>query len=422
MCMDVALTRVEGEGEVRLEVSNGRVVNVSIKITEAPRFFEHIVRGRRVWDVPDIVSRICGLCGVSYVLVASKAFEKYGTLPEEVERYRACLHLAERIKSHAIHIFMLHLPDFLGLRSLTELTESYPHIVRDVIDVVLWSRRVMEVMGGRFHNVSSLKVGGVYQTPRAEVVKSLLNNINLLEGKILKLVETVLNLKNIPQEKQRIRYAVVTDGISYPHIGTMVAFDSGELVHVRDFKNMISVEQVNYSNALRYRLASGEPYLVGPLARFNMGYKYLSGEVKDLIESYGWRPPLLNIHQSIIARVAELYESFLKVKEFLMSYKEISQIINETEVPAGKYVAALEAPRGILYHEYEVTEEESVARVVKADIITPTAQNLAMMEKLILDEVSEKNLNVDKAVNVAKKIVRSFDPCISCSVHAFSLY
>ncbi len=422
MCMDVALTRVEGEGEVRLEVSNGRVVNVSIKITEAPRFFEHIVRGRRVWDVPDIVSRICGLCGVSYVLVASKAFEKYRTLPEEVERYRACLHLAERIKSHAIHIFMLHLPDFLGLRSLTELAESYPHIVRDVIDVVLWSRRVMEVMGGRFHNVSSLKVGGVYQTPRAEVVKSLLNNINLLEGKILKLVETVLNLKNIPQEKQRIRYAVVTDGISYPHIGTMVAFDSGELVHVRDFKNMISVEQVNYSNALRYRLASGEPYLVGPLARFNMGYKYLSGEVKDLIESYGWRPPLLNIHQSIIARVAELYESFLKVKEFLMSYKEISQIINKTEVLAGKYVAALEAPRGILYHEYEVTEEESVARVVKADIITPTAQNLAMMEKLILDEVSEKNLNVDKAVNVAKKIVRSFDPCISCSVHAFSLY
>ncbi len=367
------------------------------------------------------MSRICGLCGVSYVLVASKAFEKYGTLPEEVERYRACLHLAERIKSHIIHIFMLHLPDFLGLRSLTEIEESYPHMMRDAIYVLLWSRRVMEIMGGRFHNISSLRVGGVYQTPKVEVVKSLLNNIDLVEDKILKLSEIVLNLKNIPQEKQHIRYVAVTDGMSYPHIGTMVMFDNGESVNVRDFKNIIRVEQVAYSNALRYRFANGEPYLVGPLARFNIGYKYLSGEVRDLMKSYGWYPPLLNIHQSIIARVAELYDCFLKLKEFLMNYKEIPQIINDVEVPTGRYVAALEAPRGILYHEYEVLEDGGVARVVKADIITPTAQNLAMMEKLILDEVNEKRLDVDKAINVAKKIIRSFDPCISCSVHTLRI-
>jgi len=417
--MSVPLTRVEGEGEVQLDVVNGKVVNAAVKIVEAPRFFEYIVRGRRVWDVPDIVSRICGLCGVSYVLVASKAFENYRTLPKEVEEYRTYLHIAERVKSHAIHIYMLHLPDFLGLRSLTELAESYPHITKDVIDVVLWSRRVMEVLGGRFHNVSSIGVGGVYQTPKAEEVQKLVDNVKMLEDKILKLSEVVLNLKNIPQEKQRLRYAAVVDGGSYPHIGDMIALDNGDLIHVRNFKNLVAVEQVRYSNALRYRLSNGKPYLVGPLARFNIGYKYLSGEVRDLIESYGWRPPLTNVHQNIIARVAELYEGFLKLREFLANYKEIPQGMIEVEVPTGKYVAALEAPRGILYHEYEVTEEGGIARVAKADIITPTAQNLAMMEELILNEINEKGLDIDKAINAAKKIIRCFDPCISCSVHAF---
>lgn len=414
------LTRVEGEGQVVLRSSEGRVVSVEVKILEAPRFFEYLVRGRRYSEVPDLVSRICGLCGVSYMLVAAKAFERCLSIevPEDEEKLRMAILGAERVKSHGIHIVYLHLPDFLGLGSLRELAESYSHIYTKGTKVVLWARRAMELLGGRFHNVVNIRVGGVYSFPAEEKVRQLGREVSEVLRSFLDVARFVMSLGSIPSEAHRVKYMAVRGDGGYPWVGNRVATDDGAIVDVDGFENFVLTEQVGYSNALRYRLPTGEPYLVGPLARYNLYSDLLRREVREFLREYSYGSTLGNVYQSVIARIAETYQTLLELKEFFEEYKERSPTRVEPKgIARTACVAATEAPRGILYHRYNLTED---LRVRSCNIITPTAQNLASMENLIATKLLGVGAD-SRALEIAKGIVRSYDPCISCSVHLIPL-
>ncbi len=410
------LTRVEGEGQVVLKSAGGKVAGVEVRITEAPRFFEYIVGGRRYSEVPDLTSRICGLCGVSYMLTAAKAFEKCLSVevPEDEERLRLAILAAERVKSHAIHVVYLHLPDFLELGSLSELAESYSHILRRGMEIALWARKAMEVMGGRFHNVVNVRVGGVYSFPEASKVAKLRQELpRVLEG-FLDVARFVMGLGNIPGEAHRLRYMAVRDGDTYPWVGSGVITDDGSYAGADAFESFVLTEQVGYSNALRYRLPTGEPYVVGPLARYNLYSGRLRREVRKFLEEYGYGGPLKNVYQSVVARIAEIYQTLLELQEFFDEYREKSVARAEpASAVRGPCVAVTEAPRGILYHRYALDGE---LRVRSCNIITPTAQNLASMEEVIMSGLTGVDADA-RAVEVAKGIVRSYDPCISCSVH-----
>jgi len=422
--MGLPLTRVEGEGEIHVYIREGKLQDVEVRITEAPRFFEYIVVGRRPTDVPDIVSRICGLCGVSYILVAVRAFERgLGIeVPEQVELYRRALHGAERIKSHILHAYFMHLPDLVGAKGPDELFQRNPQLFRDAFRVLEWSRKVMMILGGRIHNVVSIRIGGIYGYPRKEEVTKILRDVADVERSLLRLVDFVLSL-DIPSFKQEIKFLALYDGSEYPEMAEKIALcDYGgvEFHNLRDFERLVKVEQKAYSNALRYRLTSGDPYVVGPLARFNIGYKYLRGEVRDKLEECGWRPPLVSIYQSIVARIAETYNTLLFLREFAEAYREPTEKGVEVRIGPGEYLAAVEAPRGILYHRYVVDAD---GRVSYANIVTPTAQNLAAMERLISDTIHQSNAVSEEAVlRVGAEIVRCFDPCISCSVHTLKVH
>jgi coenzyme F420-reducing hydrogenase alpha subunit len=410
------LTRVEGEGEVVLKTEDGRIVGVEVRISEAPRFFEYLVRGRLYTEVPDLVSRICGLCGVSYVITACRAFEScLGVeVPEDEDRLRMAILAAERVKSHVIHVAYLNLPDLVGLGSLGELFESYAHVFQRASRVVLWARRAMEVLGGRFHNVVNARVGGVYSFPSVERVRALRRGLDEVLGGFLELARFVLGLKSISEEVHRIRYMAVAGSSGYAWAGSGVVLDDGTYVDVGSFENYVLTEQVGYSNALRYRLPTGEPYLVGPLARFNTYLGYLREEVRELLEEFGWYRPLRGVQQSIVARVAETYHTLLELRDFLEDYRErtVGGAVRP-ERARGPCVAVTEAPRGVLYHRYLL---DSSLRVRSSNIITPTAQNLACMEYLIGGKLYGSSFD-GRAIEVAKSLVRAFDPCISCSVH-----
>lgn len=414
------LTRVEGEGQVVLKSSDGKVAGVEIRISEAPRFFEYIVRGRRYSEVPDLTSRICGLCGVSYALTASKAFESCLSIevPEEEERLRLALLAAERVKSHVIHVALLHLPDFLELGSLKELAESYAHIFDKAARTVLWARKVMETLGGRFHNVLNIRVGGVYSFPSTSKIERLKRDLPAIISDFLDIARFTLSLGSIPVEVHRLRYVAVDDGPRYPWTGSGVTTDDGSSAKVETFENFVLTEQVGYSNALRYRLITGEPYVVGPLARYNLYFKRLREEVKELVGEYGYGENLKNVYQSVVARIAETYQTLFDLRDFFDEYRERSAArIEPRATPRGACAAITEAPRGILYHRYNLDKE---LRVRSSNIITPTAQNLASMEDVIISKLFGASADT-RATDVAKRIVRSYDPCISCSVHLVNL-
>jgi len=414
------LTRVEGEGEIIIIERDDVIESVIYRISESPRFFEYIVRGRDLQIVTDIVSRICGLCGVSYVYVASKAFEKCLEIDvaEEIENLRVALHLIERIKSHMIHLFYLNLPDLVYTRSSIEFSDRNPEISRDALRVIAWSRKAMELLGGRFHNVVNIKVGGVYRVPDRDGVKKLGKELADIIKSFTKFAEFYLSLRTEPENPQRLSTASIYSR-GYPHTGDYISLN-GSVYSVSEFYREISKYiQKSYSNALHYRIKGSKSYVVGPIARFNQFYNYLSKSIREFIELYGWKPPIENIFYGYVARIAETYEAVQQLEEFINNYKTINLDNEEPKKNIDHLVceAAVEAPRGILYHRYTINENK---KVIACDIVTPTAQNLAAIEDIALGILRGRKID-EKTISLARKIAIAFDPCLSCSVHAIPI-
>ncbi|MEM0027622.1 MAG: nickel-dependent hydrogenase large subunit [Ignisphaera sp.] len=424
------IARVEGEGKVHIYIKDGKVSQVDIEISEAPRFFEYIVRGKKINYIPDIVSRICGLCGSSYVLVATKAFEKCLDIdvPEEIDELRKIIHLAERVKSHALHIFLLNLPDFLETHNTFEFRLANKDMFKDIMRFVTYSSNIMDLLGGRFHNVVNIKIGGIYKAfnegEAAKILKFVEESIKLFKP----LADFVLSLKPIPNDGLNRPHLLLSYENEYPHLSDEIVFSSltdEERINIKDFEHIVHSEQKKGKNALLYRY-KGSSYLVGPIARFNKAFSKLHGEVRDMLKSYDWLPPLRDVRQQIVARIAEMYDALLTMKEFFERYKkpDVTSVEKEFKLDVNKTtcVAAIEAPRGILYHRYAIDNQ---LKILECNIITPTAQNLASMEELSLEFLGKRFgdvvVNEAMARRFVEMIVRSFDPCISCSVHVYTL-
>lgn len=414
--MEKRLLRVEGEGEVIIEVESGFVKNVRFKIVEAPRFFNHIVRGLHYSQIPDLVSRICGFCGVSYVLVASKAFERCLGLsvPEYVDALRTALHLAERVKSHVLHTLFMSLPDVTGAKNIGALSFRNPKIVSSGLKILQWARDAMVVLGGRFHNAVTIRPGGVYSAPAEEEARRLLG---MLVREVLPLANEftrfVLSLRSIPDEAQGYNLVTVNDVKNdYPHMGTEICIDGEIHDAVKFYEELVKEEAVPDSTSLQYSV-NGKSFLVGPLARYNTSFSKLVGEVQDLAKIYSWTPPLKNVHQSLVARVLELIDALLRLKEFFSNYKKQSRPCVKPVMHVNDVCAfVVEAPRGVLYHYYELDEN---LKVEKARIVTPTAQNIATAQKLA-GMLANRPYN-ETVVEEANKLITAFDPCLSCAVH-----
>jgi coenzyme F420-reducing hydrogenase alpha subunit len=201
----------------------------------------------------------------------------------------------------------------------------------------------------------------------------------------------------------------------YPILEGRVVSNKGLNVPEDVFENILVVEQAKYSTSLRYALKDRGHYVVGPLARYNNNYDLLDPEVRGVVESYGYGAPLHNSFQSIIARAAEVYHAVLELEELISNYREPQQPYVEGVVRRGVGAAITEAPRGMLYHRYEINER---GYVINANIIPPTSQNLASIEEDLL-ALSDKlaTLNLEEAQWLAEQTIRNYDPCISCATH-----
>ncbi|HDJ83460.1 MAG TPA: Ni/Fe hydrogenase subunit alpha, partial [Desulfurococcaceae archaeon] len=343
------LARVEGEGRVYVKLKNGKIEKVEVGIFEAPRFFEAFLRGRRYSEVPDITARICGICPIAYIMSSSRAFEKlFGIeVPEEIRTLRRIIYLGEWIESHVLHIAMLHAPDFLGYHSIIDMAKDFPEFVKDSLMVKAWGNKVIEVVGGRPVHPVSCRVGGFHKIIRRDQLLSLLKNIYEIRHAAKRILEFTLKLP-IPDFKRDIEYVSLRGDKEYPILEGRVVSNKGLNIAEDELEKAIEVEQVPYSTALRYRIKGRGTYVVGPIARFNNNYDLLLPEVRETIEAHGYKAPLTNTYQSIIARAAEVYQAVLELEELILSYHEPKEPYIEGEIRAGWCAAITEAPRGIL--------------------------------------------------------------------------
>ena len=414
------LARVEGEGGVWVKVKDGKIDYVEVNIFEPPRFFEAFLRGRSYLEAPDLTARICGICPLAYVMAASRAMEKALGIqvPDEINMLRKIAFHGEWIESHVLHFAFLHAPAFLGYSSALDMAKDYPDFIKDAMVVRSWGNMAIEILGGRSVHPVGFRVGGLYRKIRKEELEPLSRSLDDVRKKGEKLLRFIFNLP-IPDLEYDMVVMSLKGGEEYPILEGVVANNLGWEFPEDELKKNVQVEQKIYSNAFHYKLRNGKAYITGPIARFNLNYELISPEVKDILKEAGYKPPLRNTYQGIVARAAETLHSILEIGRLIEEYSEPSQPYVETTVKACEAAAIVEAPRGMLYHHYRIDEE---GKIVHADIIPPTAQNYAAMEEDIL-RVEDLILKgpQEKAQQIVETMIRNYDPCISCSVHAIQL-
>lgn len=413
------IARVEGEGSLRVTVQDGAVQDVELKIFEPPRFFEAFLVGRHVTEVPDIVARICGICPVAYQMSAVHAIERIFGLRVEgpLRDLRRLIYCGEWIESHALHVFMLHAPDFLGYESGIAMAKDHAAVVTRGLRIKKAGNAIMTLLGGRSVHPVSVKVGGFSRVPSRCELESLKDELSWARDAAAETVRWVAAF-DYPEFAPDYTCVALRHPDEYPFNEGRIVAGNGLDISADEFEQHFTEHQVPYSNALHCTL-QGAPYLVGPLARVNLNHERLLPAVRQVLADTDLSLPLRNPFHGIVARSVETLYAFEESLRLIERYEPPPAPSLPVTVLAGTGVACTEAPRGILYHRYRV-DEDGVIR--EAKIVPPTSQNQGRIEqdlRLFLPRVLDRS-NEDASL-ACERVIRCYDPCISCATHFLKL-
>jgi len=410
------IARVEGEGSLRVEVRDGVVEVVELEIFEPPRFFEAFLRGRRHTEAPDITARICGICPVAYQMSACLAIEDAckASVTERIRALRRLLYCGEWIQSHALHIHLLHAPDFLGCHDAVELAEIDPSPVKRGLEIKRVGNLVMETVGGRAIHPVNVRVGGFYKAPSREEIASLAEPLLRARDAALASVEWVSSF-DFPDIEADYRFVSLRHPDHYPIESGRIASSDGLDLDAAGISELVVEEQVEHSTALRARLGGREEYLTGPLARFALNSNRLPPVASEAASAAGLGGVCNNPFKSIIVRAVELVFACDEALRLVADYEPPDPPSVPVEGVAGTGFGATEAPRGLLFHRYDL-DGDGLIRAAR--IVPPTSQNQLMIEA-DLGRVVQANLALedDELTWRCEQTVRNFDPCISCAAH-----
>jgi coenzyme F420-reducing hydrogenase alpha subunit len=411
------LTRVEGEGRVYARMRGDVVESVKVNIYEPPRFFEAFLLGRSYKDVPDIVARICGICPVAYQMSSTHAIEEAFNVEVDpvIEKVRRLLYCGEWIQSHALHFFLLALPDFFSHHDIFELMKAQPDIVKAGLEIKKVGNSIMALIGGRSIHPVSPCVGGFTSLPPAFKFKRLLDNLRGAEGDILKISDWVMKNVKVPELEHELELVSLWDHREYPMNYGKVVSKGGLRVNQEDYDKYFEEYQVEHSTSLHSKTKDGKTYMVGPLSRFRLNVDKLHPHARQYADVVRDN----NAFMQNIARFLEISHALEEAIDILEDYREPSRsrVPVEPKKSSGAWIT--EAPRGMLYHRYDLDAD---GRIKLAKIIPPTSQNLANVEenlKALLE--SRKHEADEELVRLSGMLVRSYDPCISCSAHTLQI-
>ena len=414
------LARVEGEGALHVRVKDGRVDEIELRIYEPPRFFEALLRGRAFTEAPDITSRICGICPVAYQLSAVQAMESICDVrvDGQLRALRRLLYCGEWLESHALHVFMLHLPDFLGYESVVHMARDHGPLVESALALKKTGNAVMTVVGGREIHPVNVKVGGFYRVPRRAELAPLREQLERARETALETVRFTAGL-HFPDYEQDVELVALAEDGEYPIDRGRIVSDRGLDIPLDGWNDHFVEEHVARSNALHARLRARGTYLVGPLARYALASELLSPVAREAAAEAGLGAVCRNPFQSIVVRSVELLYACDEAIRLIDEYEEPDRPAVGFEVRAGVGHGATEAPRGVCYHRYAIDAEGTI---LEAQIVPPTSQNQRAIED-DLRAVVERSLDLpDKQLGLlCEQTIRNYDPCISCATHFLDL-
>jgi sulfhydrogenase subunit alpha len=414
------LARVEGEGAMSVRIVDGKVDEVELRIFEPPRFFEALLRGRSFLEAPDITARICGICPVAYQMSSVQAMEDACgvEVDEPIRALRRLLYCGEWIESHALHVYMLHAPDFLGFQGAVEMAREHPALVQRGLALKKTGNEIMILVGGREVHPVNVKVGGFYRAPSQQELRVLVEPLERAREAALETVRWTAGFE-FPERAVDCELVALDAPGTYAIEQGRIVSDNGLDIAPRDYDAHFYEEHVQRSNALHSRLTGGGTYLCGPLARFALCADRLSPLALEAAREAGLESPCRDAFRSIAVRSVELVYACDEALRLIEAYDEPDAPAATVEPRAGVGYGATEAPRGLLYHRYEIDADGTI---LDAKIVPPTSQNqLAIEEDLrqVVDRYQE--LSDDELRHVCEQAIRNFDPCISCATHFLDL-
>jgi len=415
-----ALARVEGEGALDVVISEGGITDLKLRIYEPPRYFEKFLEGRMYHEVPDIVARICGICPVAYQMTAVQALESICdvTITPWIRDMRQVLYCGEWIQSHSLHIHLLALPDFLGFNNIMEMASKYPQEVQRGMRLQSVGNELMSLLGGRSVHPIGIVPGGFSSAPDVKAVGEMVETLAVAINDAEQLLRWLATL-DLPVVEQQFVSAAMHTHSEYPLYEGRITSSHGLDIDKKEFAEHFSEFQVPHSTAL-HCLLDGQPYLVGPLARLNLNHARLPDHLQVLLDELGIQFPVRNMFCSVIARVVEVCYALHEAHRLLDQYR-LPDLAAVDVIPcSGVGFGCTEAPRGILWHRYEL---DDAGRIVSARIVPPTSQNQARIEEDLRQSLTAHGLESDEESLriIGEKVIRNYDPCISCATHFLKL-
>ena len=409
------ICKIEGHAHLSLKIEKNKVVKVELKAAEGARFFEALVLGKKVEDVQEIVSRICGICSCSHSVASIQGLEEaLGIKPTKQQVFiREMLLLGERIRSHATHLYFLSLPDFFGASSVLSLGKAHKPKIDDALQIVSTGNRIVEDFGGRDMH-PFLKVREEMPLMNYDETLAKLNDS---KKAIMRAIDLFAGL-DYPDMERDADYLSLKQGTHYANISGKIASACGLFID-DDYKKHLAENVKEYATS-KFVLHDGKPYMLGAMARINNNHVQLGDEVKVILgktlKKMGLELPLRNPYHNLICQAVELLEAVNRVI-YLIEKRPTALDSAEIKLKAGHGVSAVEAPRGTLFHEYKIDKN---GKIIYCNIITPTCQNLNMMEcdiTTLVNSLLEKGTSKGDIVDKIEMLIRAYDPCFSCSTH-----
>ena len=418
-----ALARVEGEGALHISMRGGKVDEVRLDIYEPPRFFESFLRGRDFREVPDITARICGICPVAYQMGSCHALEKamgvFDAVDPPIRALRDLLYCGEWIESHVLHMFMLHLPDFLGYESVISMAADHAPTVQRALRLKKLGNAIVTLVGGRSVHPVGVCVGGFYNAPDPARAAALLPEVRACLDNMSELTRFLAEKLTYPDFERDYEFVSLCPDNQYPMNLGRIKSSGGLNVDQQEFGEAIEERQVPHSTALHAAIKGRGAYMVGPLARLNLNHQKLHPRALELLpavcRAVGHDLPWRNNFLSLPARAMETVHALALAADILADYRTPARSRIPITPRAGSGAHGTEAPRGICWHSYTTDDDGSIR---SARIIPPTSQNQATIEADLLSFAQQiTSLSDEQAALRCEHLIRNYDPCISCSVH-----
>ncbi len=416
------LTKVEGSATLDVVIKNSQVEKCQFAITEYKRFYTQAMRGKPYKTVPQLLARICGTCSNAHLMCSIEACEHaLGITPtKQTQLLKKLTMYGLNIRDHALHLYLFALPDMYGKDSFLSFDENDPEqhqILHDAFAIKGAGNYLSIIIAGRSVHALHPSIGGWLHFPKEEEIKEAITKLKEVRPAVLRTIERFANC-NFHFDRKTHFMALAANPFSY--LEGRIISDTGLDIPESDFKEHLEHVVIPYSEASGYTF-EGSSYMVGALARINLAKDSLHANTKKDAAQALARFPSTNIFDNNLAQAIEILHCLDHSIDILENEKFTAEEIIKPQQASGIGVGVIEAPRGTLYHRVAINDK---GNIVEGEIVVPTGQNQINIEQdmaRLIQELLPQNPDKEKLQLELEKLIRAYDPCMSCASHFLTL-